>query len=35
MPTAFDGGKKKKKTTQTYPGVEGIQLKKCSRWKAE
>lgn len=26
---------KKKKTTQTYPGVEGIQLKKCSRWKAE
>lgn len=32
MPTAFDG---EKKTTQTYPGVEGIHLKKCSRWRAE
>lgn len=34
MPMASDGGKKKTKT-QTYLGVEGIHLKKCSRWRAE
>lgn len=35
MPMASDGEKKKKQTTQTYLGVEGIHLKKCSRWRAE
>lgn len=30
---AFDG--EKKTTPQTYPGVKGIHLKKCSRWRAE